>query len=143
MKARESESFVESVRLITDQATRVDTESGESSGIAVAPERFVRSFDEPVRFYSEEVRNLNPAVYYRMAISDDGVTLLDRSVNEIHGRIERGKMLESAFAPGQIGLSLRLQGLSAQAKVLQYRTVREVGTAPQLFRGGFSGQGAR
>ncbi|MGY8696043.1 MAG: LamG-like jellyroll fold domain-containing protein, partial [Verrucomicrobiia bacterium] len=115
VKARESESFVESVRLITDQATRVDTESGESSGIAVAPERFVRSFDEPVRFYSEAVRNLNPAVYYRMAISDDGVTLLDRSGNDIHGRIERGAMLESAFASGQIGLALRLQGVSSKA----------------------------
>ncbi|MGK0240800.1 MAG: hypothetical protein ACI92G_004291 [Candidatus Pelagisphaera sp.] len=113
VKARDV--LVESVRLITDQATRVDTESGESSGIAVDQERFVRSFDEPVRFYSEAVRKLNPAVYYRMAISDDGVTLLDRSGNDIHGRIERGEMHESAFASGRIGLALRLQGVSTKA----------------------------
>ena len=112
VKARES--FVESVRLLTDQATRVDAESGESSGIAIAPERFIRSFDEPIRFYSQEVRSLNPAVYYRMAISDDGVTLLDRSGNDFHGRIERGEMLESAFTSGRIGAALRLQGISSK-----------------------------
>ncbi|MDA7640453.1 FecR domain-containing protein [Opitutaceae bacterium] len=113
VKAREP--LVESVRLITDQATRVDTVSGESSGIAIAPERFVRSFEEPVRHYSQEVRNLNPVVYYRMAISDDGITLLDRSGNDIHGRIERGEMVESAFAMGKIGLALRLHGVSTKA----------------------------
>lgn len=115
VEVKAHEAFVESVRLITDQATRVDAESGESSGIAIAPERFVRSFDEPIRYYSQEVRKLNPVVYYRMAISDDGITLLDRSVNLIHGRIERGEMVESAFAMGQIGLSLRLQGVSTKA----------------------------
>ena len=114
VKARQSS--VEPVRLTTDQATRVDSADGEPSGIAVAQEHFIRSLEEPVRIYSQEVKNLNPAVYYRMAISDDGLTLLDRSGNEFHGRIERGEMVDSAFAPGRFGAALRLQGATGKVR---------------------------
>ena len=116
IKARDT--VVKPVRLLTDQATRVDTDSGESSGIAIAPERFIRSFDEPILYYSNAVRELEPAVYYRMAISDDGVTLLDRSGNDVHGLIHRGEMMDSAFAAGRIGAALQLQGVDSKAFAL-------------------------
>ncbi len=108
-------AFVEPVRLVTDQATRVDTTTGELSGIAVEPQRFLRSFEEPMLYYSQGVRSLNPAVYYRMAVSDDGLTLLDRSGGGFDGRIETGMMERSAFAPGRIGKALRLEGPSGMA----------------------------
>lgn len=105
----------EPVRLLGDQATRVDTNAGEPIGITVAPDRFLRSFDEPARYYSQLVRELKPAAYYRMTVSDDGTTLLDRSGNQLNGRIHRGRMKKSVFASGRIGNSLRLEGREKRA----------------------------
>lgn len=105
----------EPVRLLGDQATRVDTEAGQPIGIPAEPERFVRSFDEPLRYYFQLVRELKPVAYYRMAISDDGTTLLDRSGNHLHGRIHRGRMENPMFGPGRFGAALRLEGPKKQA----------------------------
>lgn len=105
----------EPVRLLGDQATRVTTNAGEPIGIPAEPDRFLRSFDEPIRYYSQLVKELNPIAYYRMSISDDGTTLLDRSGNEHHGRIERGNMTNPVFGPGRIGAALRLEGPEQQA----------------------------
>ena len=105
----------EPVRLLTDQATRVNSRAGEPIGIPVATHRFLRSFDEPVFYYSELVRKWKPVAYYRMSISEDGTTLLDRSGNNLHGRIDRGFMTSPVFGPGRIGASLRLEGPEFQA----------------------------
>ncbi len=109
------DSLQEPVRLLTDQATRVDAVSGEPSGIEVAPERFMRSLDEPMRTYGQEVRDLDPVVYYRMSISDNGETLIDRSGNGIDGRIVKGKLKQSIFAAGRVGAALRMNGVSGKA----------------------------
>lgn len=127
VEVQSRDAAMESVRLFTDQATRVDRKSGEPSGITIAPERFIRSLVEPTRTYSQEVRELDPVAYYRMSVSDDGATLQDRSGNGYHGLIERGQVKASAFAAGRIGASLRLQGPSGQmfAKVNDYPKARE------------------
>ena len=105
----------EPVRLYGDQATRVATNAGQPIGIPAEPERFLTSFEEPTLFYSQLVRELKPAVYYRMSISDDGATLLDRSANKLHGRIDRGEMKNPVFARGRVGASLRLEGPGKRA----------------------------
>ncbi len=103
------------VRLVTDQATRVDTIAGDPIGITVAPERFLRTFNEPTRPYSKQIRDLKPAAYYRMPISDDGLTLVDKSGNDHHGRIKPGNIKRSMFASGRPGASLRLNGPEGEA----------------------------
>jgi hypothetical protein len=105
----------ESLRLYTDQATLVDTNAGEPIGIAVEPDRFLRTFDEPILFYSQEVHKLKPVAYYRMSVSDDGTTLIDRSGNNLHGQIHNGYMSNPVFTCDRIGNGLRLEGPEKQA----------------------------
>jgi hypothetical protein len=104
-----------SFHLLTDQATRVDSVSGTPSGIALAPERFLRQLDEPQRRYSRQIRDLKPALYFRMGVSDDGVTLEDKSGGSNHGRIEVGSMRRPPFSPGRHGAALRLRGPASGA----------------------------
>ncbi|MCB1121841.1 MAG: FecR domain-containing protein [Verrucomicrobiae bacterium] len=100
----------EPVRLVARQATRVDKLSNEPQGIVAAPERFIRSVDEPSRPYSEEIRLLDPVVYYRMGICDDGVTIKDKSGNDYDGYVERGVQTRCIFSTGRLGSALRLTG---------------------------------
>ena len=65
----------ETLRLFTDQATRVDEVDGSPAGITVAPDRFLRSFDEPSASYAKRIQQLDPVMYFRMAPSSDGLTL--------------------------------------------------------------------
>jgi hypothetical protein len=99
-----------SFHLLSDQATRVDSVSGTPSGIALAPERFLRQLDEPQRKYSRQIRELKPALYFRMAVSDDGMTLEDKSGGGHDGHIEFGSMKRPPFSPGRHGAALRLRG---------------------------------
>ncbi len=103
------------VRLRADQATRLDGELNAPSGIAVAPDRFLRALDEPRQRYAAKIRALNPAVYFRMNVPDDGKTLMDRSGNGHHGIVHRGSMRRPPFGPGRHGASLRLQGPAREA----------------------------
>jgi hypothetical protein len=110
VEVKSFDSVEEPVRLFTDQATRVDTFAGEPQGIVIAPERFVRSFEEPIRPYSTEVRLLDPALYYRMKISDDALTLEDKSGNNAHGQLVRGPNTKCVYGTGKIGACIRLNG---------------------------------
>ncbi len=115
VEVKSQNSTEEPVRLVSDQATRVDTVAGDPIGITVAPDRFLRSFNEPTRPYSRQIRDLDPVAYYRMPISDDGLALLDKSGNDHHGRIKPGKIKRSMFASGRLGASLRLNGPKGEA----------------------------
>lgn len=115
VEVKPKHSALESLRLLTDQATRLDGVSGSPSGIVVAPERFLRRLDEPALTYYMKIRALKPDLFYRMAVSDDGVTLMDRSGNGHDGRIERGTMKRPPFSPGRHGSALRLRGPSSGA----------------------------
>lgn len=110
VEAYSLKSNEEPVRLVANQATRVENLSPEPLGIVVAPERFIRSFDEPSRPYSQEVLTLNPAVYYRMGICDDGLTIKDKSGNGYDGFVERGEQTRCIFSTGRLGSALRLTG---------------------------------
>jgi hypothetical protein len=112
----------DTLRLFTDQATRVDEVAGSPAGIAVDPDRFLRSFDEPSANYAARVRQLNPVLYFRMPPSSDGRTLTDQSGNGLHARIEAGTSERPLFASGRVGSAFQLGGprVSTHAVVPDY-----------------------
>ncbi|MEM9282396.1 MAG: LamG-like jellyroll fold domain-containing protein [Verrucomicrobiota bacterium] len=56
------------VRLVTNGATRIEYESDVPMGIPLAPDRFLRSLEEPTLQYSTVVRALSPTVRLRMGL---------------------------------------------------------------------------
>ena len=108
VKSRTVES--ETLRLFTDQATRVDNVDGSPAGIAVAPDRFLRSFDEPSDSYAKRIQQLKPVLYLRMAPSNDGLTLADHSGNGLHARIDPGKADRPLFGRGRVGSAFKTRG---------------------------------
>ena len=102
------------LRLFTDQATRVDEIDGLSAGITVAPDRFLRSFDEPTADHAERIRELNPVLYFRMQPSSDGRTLTDLSGNGLHAQIDPGITERPLFGRGRLGSAFRLAGPRAR-----------------------------
>ena len=104
----------DSLRLFTDQATRVDEVAGSPAGITVAPDRFLRSFDEPSARYAKKIRQLDPVLYYRMQPSSDGHTLIDQSGNGLDARIESGTTERPLFGRGRLGSAFRMQGPRAR-----------------------------
>ncbi len=102
---------IDPVRLVTNQATRIDHSTLVPLGISVDDQRFLRSLDEPDPSYSGKVRELLPLAYYRMAVYDDGHTLKDAAKGrENTASIVEGDGRRQPFAPGRIGSSLRLDG---------------------------------
>lgn len=100
----------ESVRLVSNNATRIEHQSNVPIGIEVDHDRFLRSLQEPKKQYSREVRNLKPLVYYRMGPK----TFEGRKGLEF---ISKGKM-EAIIATGKIGASLRLEGTAKEGYAL-------------------------
>lgn len=99
----------ESLRLFTDQATRVDSVGGSPAGIRVAPDRFLRSFDEPSARYAKRIQQLDPVLYLRMAPSSD-LMLADHSGHDLHARIEPGKADRPLFGRGRVGSAFKIRG---------------------------------
>jgi len=112
VKSRTEDS--ESLRLFTNQATRVDEVAGLPAGITVAPDRFLRSFDEPPASYAKRIKQLNPVLYFRMAPSHDGLTLSDHSGNRLHARIQTANTDRPLFGRGRIGSAFKTRGYRAR-----------------------------
>lgn len=111
---KQQDTAIDPVRLVTNQATRIDHSTLTPLGISVDDERFLRSLDEPEPTYSGNVRELLPLAYYRMAVMDDGHTLKDAARgHENTASVVRGDTRSQPFAPGRIGSSLRLGGPKA------------------------------
>ena len=111
VQPKQRDSASDPVRLVTNQATRIDHATLIPLGISVDTQRFLRSLDEPQPTYSGNVRELQPLAYYRMAVMDDGYTLKDAAKG--HGntaKLVKGDARRQPFAPGRIGSSLRLDG---------------------------------
>lgn len=105
----------ETLRLFTDQATRVDEVDGSPAGIRVAPDRFLRSFDEPAASYAKHILQLKPVFYFRMAPSSDGLTLADHSGNGLHARIHPGETDRPWFGRGRLGSAFKTRGYRTRA----------------------------
>lgn len=111
VRPKEQDPLINPVRLVTNQATRINHSTFIPLGISVDDQRFLRSLDEPDPSYSGSVRELLPLAYYRMAVIDDGQTLKDASKGQKHtASVVKGDKRRQPFAPGRIGSSLRLDG---------------------------------
>ncbi|MDG2399632.1 MAG: FecR domain-containing protein [Akkermansiaceae bacterium] len=111
VRPKEQDISIDPVRLITNQATRIDHSTLIPLGISVDDQRFLRNLDEPDPTYSGKVRELLPLAYYRMAVMDDGHTLKDTAKgHQYTASIVKGVKRRQPFAPGRIGSSLRLDG---------------------------------
>ena len=111
VRPKQQDSSIDPVRLVTNQATRIDHSTLIPLGISLDDQRFLRSLDEPDPTYSGKVRELLPLAYYRMAVIDDGHTLKDAAKGrENTASVVKGDRRRQPFAPGRIGSSLRLDG---------------------------------
>ncbi len=111
VQPKQQDSAIDPVRLVTNQATRIDHSTFIPLGISVDDQRFLRSLDEPSLTYSGKVRELLPLAYYRMGVIDDGLTLKDTAKGHRNtASVVKGDARRQPFAPGRIGSSLRLDG---------------------------------
>lgn len=111
VQPKQRDTSIDPVRLVTNQATRIDHSTLIPLGISVDDQRFLRSLDEPDPTYIGNVRELLPLAYYRMAVMDDGHTLKDAAKgHENTASVVKGDTRRQPFAPGRIGSSLRLDG---------------------------------
>ena len=111
VRPKQQDTSIDPVRLVTNQATRIEHSTDIPLGISVDNQRFLRSLDEPDPSYSGSVRELLPLAYYRMGVSDDGHTLKDAAKgHENKATIVKATRSRQPFAPGRIGSSLRLDG---------------------------------
>lgn len=114
VQPRQQDTSIDPVRLVTNQATRIDHSTLIPLGISVDNQRFLRNLNEPEPTYSGNVRELQPLAYYRMAVMDDGHTLKDAARgHENTASVVKGDTRRQPFAPGRIGSSLRLNGPKA------------------------------
>lgn len=104
-----------SVRLVSNQATRFNSSTSVPQGIDIDMERFVRDLTEPAPPPRLFVRGLKPVTYLRMVASVDGYSLEDRGSKKSGGTIYRNKMLRPPFGPGYLGSALRLDGPGSEA----------------------------
>lgn len=111
VQPKQQDTSIDPVRLVANQATRIDHSTLIPLGISVDDHRFLRSLDEPEPTYSGNVRELLPLAYYRMGVIDDGQTLKDAARgHENTASVVKGDSRRQPFAPGRIGSSLRLGG---------------------------------
>ncbi len=69
----ETDPAVPATAVGSSQAVRVDGTRNRPTSIDLAPDRFVRTFDEPRQNYARTVKQLSPLAFYRMAIRDQGL----------------------------------------------------------------------
>ncbi|MDB4350797.1 FecR domain-containing protein [Verrucomicrobia bacterium] len=111
VRPKQQDTSIDPVRLVTNQATRIDHSTLIPLGISVDDQRFLRRLNEPDLTYSGNVRALLPLAYYRMAVIDDGHTLKDTAKgHQNRASIVKGVKRRQPFAPGRIGSSFRLDG---------------------------------
>jgi len=95
----------EPIDLHTFQAVRIDKARPQPIRIEPAPDRFIRSFDEPHRKYPRAVKDLAPVAYYRMPIRDRGLVC---EPPEFSGEVLMEEGVRPPHARGFIGGSLRV-----------------------------------
>ncbi|NRB74550.1 MAG: FecR domain-containing protein [Verrucomicrobiales bacterium] len=109
VKVNPREGKTDPVRLLKNDATRIEFETDVPLGIPVDKDRFLRSLDEPVLDYSHVVREMSPVVYYRMGIPKEGSLMKD------HGGSADARLVDDVcerlpFAPGRVGSSVKFEG---------------------------------
>ena len=101
------------VRLRSDQATRVGASGTYPQGIDLDPDRFIRELTEPSTGQMQAmhlIESLGPEMHLRMGVVDDLRNVRGTGRAAVTARIERGSMTVPPFAPGQIGGATRFGG---------------------------------
>ena len=99
-----------SVDLRTWEAVRIENSHLSPVSIELAPERFIRNFDEPKRNYARSVKRLSPVAYYRMPIRDRGLIAEPPAYS---GKVLTGEGVRPPHAKGVFaGGSLRVKANS-------------------------------
>lgn len=100
----------EPVRLVANEASRVDRATATPAGIDLDAGRFLRQLDEPKTRYEDLVHDLNPVLYLPMGVSPDGTCLMDATGNGHDGRIHRAQRPHPPWAVGRVGCAIALGG---------------------------------
>ena len=127
----EVKSSSETVKLLTNDATRLDRGSRSPRRIDVDDERFIRRIDEVATRYSRGVFALKPAAYYRMGISDDTVTFEAAKTPAYSGRLVKLNPEIQPYSTGKVGACIAFTGDSQSVHA-------QVDHCPPLGSGGFS-----
>ncbi len=107
-----------SVRLTTNQATRVVSSGIFPQGIDINSERFVRDLNDSHKAssaYERLIEGLAATMQFRMEASSDGRALLDDGITKTMGLLHCEKMELQPWASGRIGCAIRLGGPAREA----------------------------
>lgn len=112
-KAADSGLIAESIELRTAQAVRIAETTSQPAGIDLATDRFIRSINEPKWVYPRLVKRWKPVAYYRMAIQTLGLACTSGEepfdyLPEYAGEVLKGTGQKPPYAPGRIGMALRI-----------------------------------
>ncbi|MCP4787309.1 MAG: iron dicitrate transport regulator FecR [Fuerstiella sp.] len=112
-KAADGGDIAESVELRTAQAVRIAETNSQPAGIDLATDRFIRSIKETEWVYPKLVRRWKPVAYYRMAIQTLGLACTSGEepfdyLPEYAGEVLKGTGQKPPYAPGRIGMALRI-----------------------------------
>tara|TARA_B100000927_G_scaffold113354_2_gene91662 strand:- start:14447 stop:15958 length:1512 start_codon:yes stop_codon:yes gene_type:complete len=119
VKVQLREGETDPVRLLTNDATRIEYETDVPLGIPVDNDRFLRSLDEPAMEYSRIIREMNPVVYFRMGIPKEGKVMKNLG-GPIDGQLMDGACKRPPFAPGRVGSSVKFEGPGVSPHVVAY-----------------------
>ena len=119
VKVQLREGEMDPVRLLKNDATRIEYDTDVPLGIPVDNDRFLRSLNEPVMEYSRIIREMNPVVYFRMGIPKEG-----KVIKNLGGPID-GQLVDVAckrppFATGRVGSSVKFEGPGVSPHVVAY-----------------------
>lgn len=97
------------VHLFSNAATRVEFASNIPMGIPIDNNRFLRTLTEPRHAYAPMIKQLNPALYFRLGVPKDGQTMRDVAGESDGVLIEHGAS-RPPFCSGKIGGAGRFNG---------------------------------
>ncbi len=112
-KAADGGDVAESFDLRTAQAVRIAETTSQPAGIDLATDRFIRSIEETRWVYPRLVKRWKPVAYYRMAIQTLGLACTSGEepfdyLPEYAGEVLKGTGQKPPWAPGRIGMALRI-----------------------------------
>lgn len=118
-----------SVDLEASQAVRITDGAAEPEDISIAPDRFIRNFDEPRLNYARLVKRLSPLAFYRMPIRDRGLVSEPPEYSGVvlTGEGERPPHAKGVFAGGSLRVGVDSSGRGGR-----------VDSPPRLSTGRFS-----
>lgn len=119
VKVQPREGETAPVRLLTNDATRIEYDTDVPLGIPVDNDRFLRSLDEPVMEYSRIIREMNPVVYFRMGIPKEGAVMKNLG-GSINGQLMDDACKRPPFAPGRVGSSVKYDGPGISPHLVAY-----------------------